>query len=145
MSVIDLKNYKQYLLDEEDENSPSEETEINDGFTDLIAIKMDPTAKVTIHGKKVSGKPSKSESLVQAINESDPVKAAHKLAGLIKSADSDELRKQYHVSQFSLENYRVYPISGTSSVKELSVGIFSSETDDETTLHLLYGKLRENP
>lgn len=141
MAKIDIKNYKEHLLDDKSNESPK--SKADDGFSEFIAIKHDPTAKVTIRKKGKDGKWSKSQSVVEALHESDPTEAGHKLAKLIQTKNTTDIQEQYQVSQFSLDNYRTYPITGNGSVKELAVGIFSNEADDEAALHLLLQNTRK--
>jgi len=143
MPVISTKNYKQYLLDEEEGETPTKDAGVDDGFNQFIAIKHDNSAKVTIRNKRKDGKWSKSQSMIEALHESDPTLAGHKLAKLIQTENTTEIQEQYQVRQFSLDDYRTYPITGGNSVKELAVGIFSSEAGDEAVLHLLLGNTRK--
>lgn len=142
MANIDIKNYKQHLLDEKSEELPKDNAKLDDGFNEFIAIKHDPTAKVTIRKKNKSGKWSKSQSIVEALHESNATDAGHKLAKLIQTKNTTEIQEQYQVRNFSLDNFRTYAIGGTGSVKSLEVGIFSSEAEDEAALHLLLQNTR---
>jgi hypothetical protein len=143
MANINIKNYKNYLLDQKSEKLPKKKRTSEDVFSKFIAIKHDPTAKVTIRKKSKNGRWLKSQAMVDSLQESDSKEAGHTLAKLIQSENTDEIYEKYQVRQFSHDNYLKYSITGNGSVKELAVGVFSSEADDEAALHLLLKKTRD--
>lgn len=143
MTNIDAKNYKEHLLIKKIGKLSKEKAKNNNGFSKFISIKQDRNAKVTVRKKNTDGSWSKSQSIIEAIDQQDPRVASDTLAHLIQTQDVSELKKHYQVREVAVNHYRIYTISGGGSVKELTVGIFSSEADDEIALHLLLNKIRE--
>jgi len=54
-----------------------------------------------------------------------------------------KIKKKYAIGDVVIANKATYPISGKSSVKQLEVGIYASETDDNRLLHYLLTKTEQ--
>lgn len=105
------------------------------GTNDTVLINIFDPETAAYTSRKTTLSRNDAESLT---NEEIDEIAKHLLTDQYK-----KIKEKYSIGDVVIANKATYSISGKSSVKQLEVGIYASETEDNRLLHYLLTKTEQ--
>lgn len=140
MATIDTKNYKKYLIKPSKANSKVLAEDVN--FSDqFVVIDQNDPNFITISKRKNDGSWSTTKVVTGKQSKSDVRKLSDTIAQHIFTHNTFKL-KNLKIKEVSIKNYKKYIFSGNSSIRELAIDIYSTESEDDSLLHFLLGRVK---
>ena len=109
----------------------------------FIEFGTDDTVLINVFDPETAAYASRKTTLSRKDAKSLTNEEIDSIAKHLLTDQYKKIKEKYSIGDVVIANKSTYPISGKSSVKQLEVGIYASETDDNRLLHYLLTKTEQ--
>ncbi len=141
MVTIDTKNYKKYLIASDKATVWPKKSKDKDFTDQLIVIDQNDPNLLSISNSNGDGSWSTTNVTLEGQSKDNIRKISDAIAQQIFTKNVSKLKK-LKIKEVTVKDRKKYTFAGSNSIKELVVDIHSSESEDDSLLHFLLGRVK---